>query len=108
MEKILSVYTVYQPLQDRVLIEPIKETDQKTDGGLYIPDTVRKDVVEGIVYAVGPGYHAKETGVFVATMLHEGERVLVGRDYGTPITVDKKELRLMREDDVLMVIKEKE
>jgi chaperonin GroES len=97
-------FTKYEPLYEKVLIEPIVKRDQQTDGGLYIPDTIRKDVSEGTVRAVGPGFHARDTGVFIQTVLHEGEVVLFGSNSGISITLDGIEMKLISESDVLMII----
>jgi len=98
----------YSPLEDRILVKPIKKTDEKTESGLYIPDTVKKDVAEGIVAAVGLGRYAPETGVFINTVLNRGDHVLFGANEGMPIEVDKETHILMREGSVLLLIKKNE
>lgn len=87
-----------KPLADRVVIEP-KAVEQKTAGGLIIPDTNKEKPLEGKVLAVGPG--TKEIAMEVKT----GDKVLYGKYAGTEVTVDGKELLIMRQADILAVIK---
>lgn len=103
----------FDPLEDRVLIRPKKQTElQTTDGGLIVPLTVKKEINEGEVVAVGQGFTARDTGLFVPTILHKGDLVLYGIHAGMPIEVEngngKEECLLMREGDVLMLIKKAE
>lgn len=104
--------TQYSPLEDRILILPKKETEPaKTAGGLY--DQSTKPVQEATVYAIGPGMYARESGVFMPTMLKKGDVVLVARDGGVPFSITTEEgktedLKLLRESDVLMLISKKE
>lgn len=102
----------FQPLEDRVLVRPKKEKEpQKTESGLI--DMSKKEVQEATVYSVGPGRYAMENGVFVQTVLHEGDVVLVGAEQGLPIPVtlddgSREEMKLFREGDILMLISKKE
>jgi chaperonin GroES len=99
----------FQPLEDRVLILPIKKTDEeKTSGGLYIPSTVEKEVSEGEVVSVGQGRYAPENGAFIENVLRVGDLVLFGSTQGMPLTLDGQELKLMREGDVLLYIGRKQ
>jgi len=106
--------TTFSPLEDRVLILPIKQTEvEKTSGGIIIADTVKKEVMEGIVVAVGVGRYAYETGVWIPTVLGVGDKILCGTNQGMAIEVPnenggKDECRLMREGDVLLLISKKE
>ena len=86
-----------KPLADRVVIEP-KAAEQKTAGGLIIPDTTKEKPLEGVVLAVGPGTSEVKMEVKV------GDKVLYGKYAGTEITVDGKELLIMRQADVLAII----
>lgn len=86
-----------KPLADRVVIEP-KAAEQKTAGGLIIPDTTKEKPLEGVVLAVGPGTSEVNMEVKV------GDKVLYGKYAGTEITVDGKELLIMRQADVLAII----
>lgn len=102
----------YQPLEDRVVIRPIKEKEQeKTESGIIL-DMVKKEVREGEVISIGSGRYANETGVFMPTVLHKGDMVVFGSSTGLPITIDagegKEEALIMREGDILILIKKSE
>jgi len=103
----------FQPLEDRCLVKPVKETELKTtQGGLYIPTTAKKEVAEGTVVATGPGRYASENGAFIPCMLNKGDKVLYGINQGILIEIDdedgkKQEVKIMREGDVLLVISKK-
>lgn len=97
------MFNKYSPLEDRVLVKPNTPTAQeKTDGGIIIPDTVRKIISEGTVAEVGAGRYAPETGMFIPTVLGKGDTVVYGAEAGVPITIDKIEYKLMRESDILI------
>ncbi len=83
-----------KPLADRVVIEP-KTAEEKTAGGLFIPDTAKEKPLEGVVLAVGTG--TKDVTMEVAV----GDRVLYGKYSGTEINVDGKNLIIMRQNDIL-------
>jgi chaperonin GroES len=101
-----------QPLQDWVLIEP-SEAEDKTAGGMFIPDTAKEQSVEGKVLAVGTGRwetpeqkwgrkpKEKEEKVFHPTVLKPGDQVLYEKYGSTPVDLDGAELVLVRESDVL-------
>tara|TARA_R110002073_G_scaffold227615_3_gene388477 strand:- start:2150 stop:2437 length:288 start_codon:yes stop_codon:yes gene_type:complete len=92
----------FAPLHDRVLVERI-ESDDKTAGGLIIPDSAKEKPAEGKVVAVGAG--AKdEDGDRIAMDVKEGDKVLFGKWSGTEITLDGKELLIMKESDILGII----
>lgn len=91
-----------KPLADRVLIKPL-EAEQKTAGGLYIPDNAKEKPQKGEVIAVGPGKVA-DSGEKITMELKKGDKVLYGKYSGTEVTVDGQELLIMRESDVLAVI----
>lgn len=86
-----------KPLSDRVLIEP-NPAEEKTAGGLYIPDTAKEKPLAGKVVAVGPGTSEITMEVKV------GDQVLYGKYAGTEITVDGKDYLIMRQNDVLAII----
>ncbi len=86
-----------KPLSDRVLIEP-HEAEEKTAGGLFIPDTAKEKPLAGKVVAVGPGTAE------VKMEVKAGDTVLYGKYAGTEITVDGKQYIIMRQNDVLAVI----
>ena len=86
-----------KPLADRVLIEP-KAAEEKTAGGLYIPDTAKEKPLEGIVVALGPG--TKD----VTMEVKKGDVVIYGKYSGTEITIDGKEYLMMRQNDLLAIL----
>ncbi len=86
-----------KPLADRVLIEP-KAAEEKTAGGLIIPDTAKEKPLEGVVIAVGNG--TKETTMEVKV----GDNVLYGKYAGTEITYEGKEYMIMRQSDILAIL----
>ncbi len=92
----------FTPLHDRVLVERI-ESDEKTAGGLIIPDSAKEKPAEGLIVAVGAG--AKdEDGDRIAMDVSEGDKVLFGKWSGTDVTVEGKELLIMKESDILGII----
>lgn len=91
-----------RPLQDRVVVERL-EAEQKSAGGLFIPDTAKEKPQEGKVVAVGKGKR-KEDGSVIALDLKEGDRVLFSKYAGNDVTIDGKEYVIMREDDILGVV----
>lgn len=92
----------FKPLLDRVVIQRVEE-ENRTAGGIIIPDTAKEKPSQGIVVAVGPGSR-DEDGKPVAMTLKEGDRVLFGKWSGTEIKIDGQELLIMRESDVLGVL----
>ncbi len=92
----------FKPLHDRVLVRRV-ESDEKTKGGLIIPDTAKEKPAEGEVVAVGEGAR-KDSGELIAPAVKEGDRILFGKWSGTEVTIDGKELLIMKESDILGVI----
>jgi chaperonin GroES len=92
----------FRPLQDRVLIRRV-EQEQKTAGGIIIPDTAKEKPMEGEVIAVGPGARG-EDGKVHPLDVKPGDRVLFGKWSGTEIKMDGEELIIMKETDILGVI----
>jgi len=92
-----------RPLQDRILVQRVKE-DEKTKGGIIIPDTAREKPIEGTVIAAGNG-KLSEKGVRVALEVKKGDRILFGKYSGTEVKIEGEDYIIMREDDVLGVIK---
>ena len=92
----------FKPLHDRVLVRRI-EGEEKTKGGLIIPDTAKEKPAEAEVVAVGPGAR-KDSGELIAPSVKAGDRVLFGKWSGTEVTIDGKELLIMKESDILGVI----
>jgi len=92
----------FRPLHDRVLIKRI-EQDNKTAGGIIIPDTVKEKPVEGEVLATGSGLR-DEHGNVVPLDVKQGDRVLFTKWAGTEVTIDGQELLVMKESDIVGVI----
>jgi len=91
-----------RPLHDRVIVKRLEE-EQKTKGGIIIPDTAKEKPVEGEVVAVGKGRRT-EDGKIVALDVKAGDRVLFSKYGGTEIKIDGVEHLIMREDDILGII----
>ncbi len=92
----------FKPLHDRVLVRRI-EGEEKTKGGLIIPDTAKEKPAEGEIIALGDGAR-KDSGELIAPSVKVGDRVLFGKWSGTEVTVDGKELLIMKESDILGII----
>ena len=91
-----------KPLHDRVLVERVKSED-KTKGGIIIPDTAQEKPMEGKVLAVGGGAR-NENGQVVALDVKKGDRILFGKWSGTEVKIDGKELLIMKESDIMGII----
>jgi chaperonin GroES len=91
-----------KPLQDRILVLRV-EGDEKTAGGIIIPDTAKEKPLEGKVVAVGPGRQDKE-GNRIPIEVKEGDRIMFSRYAGSEIKIDGVEHLMMREEDILGVI----
>ncbi len=94
--------TKFRPLHDRVVVKRI-DAEQKTAGGIIIPDTAKEKPQEGEVVAVGPGAR-DERGQLIAIELKPGDRVLFGKWSGTEVKLDGEELLIMKESDIMGVI----
>lgn len=92
----------FKPLHDRVLVRRI-EGEEKTKGGLIIPDTAKEKPAEGEVIACGEGAR-KDSGELIAPSVKVGDRVLFGKWSGTEVNLDGKELLIMKESDILGII----
>ena len=95
----------FRPLQDRVLVRRI-EQEEKTLGGIIIPDTAKEKPMEGEVIAAGPGARGDD-GKLNPLDVKVGDRVLFGKWSGTEIKIDGEELLIMREEEVLGILKKK-
>jgi chaperonin GroES len=95
----------FRPLHDRVLVRRIEE-DEKSAGGIIIPDTAREKPMQGEVVAVGPGAR-DEAGKLVPLDVKAGDRVLFGKWSGTEIKIDGEELLVMKESDILGIVEGK-
>ena len=92
----------FKPLLDRVVLKRVEE-ENRTAGGLIIPDTAKEKPSQGVVVAVGPGGR-DEDGKLVAMTLKEGDRVLFGKWSGTEIKIDGETLLIMKETEVLGIL----
>src|SRR5271168_1837891 len=92
----------FRPLHDRVVVKRI-DAEEKTKGGIIIPDTAKEKPQEGEVVAVGPGGR-DENGKLIAIDLKVGDRILFGKWSGTEIKIDGAELLIMKESDVMGVV----
>ncbi len=92
----------FRPLHDRVVVRRI-EGEEKTKGGIIIPDTAKEKPQEGEVIAVGPGAR-DESGKLVPLDLKAGDRILFGKWSGTEVKIDGEELLIMKESDVMGVV----
>jgi chaperonin GroES len=95
----------FRPLHDRVVVRRI-ESNEKTAGGIIIPDTAKEKPQEGEVIAVGPGAR-DEAGKLVPLDVKAGDRILFGKWSGTEVKLDSEELLIMKESDVMGIIEGK-
>ena len=94
----------FRPLHDRVVVKRV-EQEEKTKGGIIIPDTAKEKPQEGEVIAVGPGGR-NEDGEIVPLDVKAGDRVLFGKWSGTEVKIDGEELLIMKESDLLGIIEQ--
>ena len=97
--------TKFRPLHDRVVVRRI-EAEEKTKGGIIIPDTAKEKPQEGEVVAVGPGAR-DETGKLIPPDLKAGDRILFGKWSGTEVKIDGTEYLIMKESDVMGIVEGK-
>ncbi len=91
-----------RPLQDRILVSRVEE-DEKTAGGIIIPDSAKEKPQEGIVIATGKG-KVRDDGKITPLDVAEGDRVLFGKYGGSDVTLDGEDYTILREDDILAVV----
>ena len=92
----------FKPLHDRVLVKRV-QCEEKTKGGLIIPDTAKEKPAEGEVVAVGAGAR-KDSGELIAPSVAVGDRILFGKWSGTEVTLDGVEMLIMKESDIMGII----
>ena len=92
----------FRPLHDRVLVKRL-ESDEKTAGGIIIPDTAKEKPSQGKVISVGPGTRG-EDGKLVALDVKKGDTILFGKWSGTEVKIDGEDLLIMKETDVLGIL----
>lgn len=91
-----------KPLEDRVIVKP-STIDEKTKGGIILPDTAKEKPVEGTVVAAGPG-RMKDDGNTIALHVKVGDRILYGKYSGTEIKIENEDYLIMRESDIFGVL----
>jgi len=94
--------TRIRPLADRLIVKRVEDQEQRSAGGIIIPDTAKEKAQEGKVVAVGPG--RKEDGKVLPVDVKAGDRVLFGKYAGSEIKIDGEEHLILREEDVLGVV----
>ena len=92
----------FRPLHDRVVVRRLN-AEEKTAGGIIIPDTAKEKPMEGEIVAAGPGAR-NETGALVALEVKAGDRVLFGKWSGTEVKIDGEDLLIMKESDILGIV----
>ena len=92
----------FRPLHDRVVVSRI-DSEEKTSGGIIIPDTAKEKPSEGVIVSVGPGAR-DEDGKYIKPDVKAGDRVLFGKWSGTEIKIDGDDLLIMKESDIMGVI----
>jgi len=102
MAKEKEVHLKVRPLDDRVVVEPL-EAEDKTAGGILLPDTAKQKPQRGRVLAVGPG-KLRDNGERATLNVAKGDEVLFGKYAGNDIEVDNREIKILRETDILAKI----
>ena len=91
-----------KPLSDRVVVEPL-EAEEKTKGGIYLPDTAKEKPQMGKIIATGPG-KVSDSGEKIAMQVKKGDKILYGKYSGTEVNFEGKDYIIMHESDILAVI----
>jgi chaperonin GroES len=91
-----------KPLGDRVIVKPM-EAEEKTKGGIILPDTAKEKPIEGTIVAAGPGKVADD-GKLIKMEVKVGDKVLYGKYSGTEVTVEGEEYLIMRESDIFAIV----
>ncbi len=91
-----------KPLGDRIVVKPM-EAEEKTKGGIILPDTAKEKPVEGSIMAAGPG-RKSDDGKIVEMEVKVGDKVLYGKYSGTEVTIDGEEYLIMRESDIFAIV----
>ena len=92
----------FRPLHDRVVVRRV-DSEEKSAGGIIIPDTAKEKPSEGVIVSVGPGAR-DESGKIIAPDVKAGDRILFGKWSGTEVKLDGKDLLIMKESDIMGVI----
>ncbi|HET55980.1 MAG TPA: co-chaperone GroES [Ignavibacteria bacterium] len=91
-----------KPLADRVIVQPAK-AEEKTKGGIILPDTAKEKPIEGTIVAVGPG-RVTEEGKEIKMSVKQGDKVLYGKYSGTEVNIEGEEYLIMRESDIYGIV----
>lgn len=91
-----------KPLADRIVVRPL-EAQEKTSGGIYIPDNAKEKPQKGEVVAIGSG-KTSDSGAKIEMTLKQGDKILYGKYSGTEVNIDGEDLLIMKESDVLAVV----
>ncbi len=91
-----------KPLADRVIVQPAK-AEEKTKGGIILPDTAKEKPIEGTIVAVGPG-RVTEDGKEIKMSVKQGDKVLYGKYSGTEVNIEGEEYLIMRESDIYGIV----
>jgi chaperonin GroES len=94
-----------RPLGDRLIVEPL-EQEARTESGLFIPETAKEKPQQGRVLAVGPGAYKEGSSERIAMDVKEGDRVLFAKYAGTDVKLGGKEVKILRETDVLAIVEQ--
>lgn len=92
----------FKPLHDRVVVRRV-QSEEKTKGGLIIPDSAKEKPAEGMVVSVGEGAR-KDSGELIAPAVKAGDQILFGKWSGTEVTIDGEEMLIMKESDIMGII----
>jgi chaperonin GroES len=92
-----------KPLGDRIIVEPIEDKEQQSEGGIIIPDSAKEKPTEAKVLALGTG-KIDDNGNKIAFEVKKGDKVLISKYGGTEIKVDGKELKILSSDDILAIV----
>ena len=91
-----------KPLHDRVLVRRV-ESDEKTSGGLIIPESAKEKPAEGVIVAAGEGAR-KDSGELIAMSVNEGDKILFGKWSGTEVKINDEDMLIMKESDILGIL----
>ncbi|SLN14180.1 10 kDa chaperonin 1 [Roseivivax jejudonensis] len=94
----------FKPLHDRVLVRRV-ESDDKTKGGLIIPDSAKEKPAEGVIVACGDGAR-KDSGELIDMAVKAGDKILFGKWSGTEVSIDGEDLLIMKESDILGIVED--
>ena len=92
-----------KPLGDRVLVEPIEEKEQQSEGGIIIPDSAKEKPTESKVISLGTG-KTDDSGNKIPFEVKKGDKVLISKYGGTEIKIDGKDLKILNSDDILAIV----